>query len=158
MAYLLWAWGCGGYTHTELFPPQVRTVALPIFENRSFYKGIEFDLADALVKQIELRTPYKVTAAANADTILQGAITAVRQVRISRHEVGGVPQELELRIVIDFDWKDLRTGQMLRRREGFEAVGRYIPTRPVSETLAVGQHEAVQRVARQIVSVMAADW
>ncbi len=149
--------GCG-YTHQALFPQDVRTVSVPIFQNHSFYQGLEFEVTEALMKQIERRTPYKVTSAHNADTILQGVITSVRQARLSRQRVGGVPQELEVRITVNYEWKDLRTGRMLRQRQGFEAVGRYIPTQPISETLAVGQHEAVIRLARQIVSAMASDW
>ena len=154
---MLFMSGCG-YSHTVMFPPHVRTVAVPIFDNQSFYQGLEFDLTEALIKEIELQTPYKVTSASRADTILQGQIVAVRQTRLSRRNTGGVPQELEMRITANFEWKDLHTGHMLRRRDGFQAVGRYIPAQPVAESLQVGQHEAVQRLVRQIVSVMATDW
>lgn len=149
--------GCG-YSSGELFPDDVRTVAVPIFENKSFYRGVEFDLTEALVKEIELRTPYKVTGTNRADTIIRGTITSVSQSRLSRQSIGGVPQELEVHVMVDFEWKDLRSGQTLRQREGFESVGRYMPAAPVSEPLEVGQHEAVARMARAVVSVMAGDW
>ena len=55
----------------------MRTVSVPIFDNQSFYQDVEFDLTEALVKEIELRTPYKVTGADRADTILQGEIVSV---------------------------------------------------------------------------------
>ena len=149
--------GCG-YSHQELFPTDVRTVSVPIFDNQSFYQDVEFDLTEALVKEIELRTPYKVTGADRADTILQGEIVSVRQARLSRQEIGNVPQEMEYRITTNFEWKDLRTGKMLRQRQGFQSVGRSIPTGPIFEPLTIGQHEAIQQVAQQIVSIMAADW
>lgn len=149
--------GCG-YTHKELFPDHVATVTVPIFGNRSFYQGMAFDLTEALVKEIELRTPYKVTAEDDADTILTGTIVSVRQDRLSRHRAGDVPQELEMRITVDFEWKNLRTGRTLRQRRGYTAVGRYIPVRPIREPSGVAQHAAVQRLARNIVSVMASDW
>lgn len=149
--------GCG-YSHQELFPTDVRTVSVPIFDNQSFYQDVEFDLTEALVKEIELRTPYKVTGADRADTILQGEIVSVSQGRLSRQEIGGVPQEMEYRITTNFEWKDLRTGKMLRQRQGFQSVGRYISTGPIFEPLTIGQHEAIQKAAQQIVSIMAADW
>jgi len=155
-----WVWlvsGCG-YSHSELFPTDVRTVTVPIFDNQSFYQEVEFDLTEAVIKEIELRTPYKVTSANRADTILRGEIVTIQQARLSRMSTGGVPQELEYRVTVNFEWKDLHTGELLRQRQGYQAVGRYIPARPISEPLAVGQHEAIQRMARQIVSVMAADW
>ena len=57
--------GCG-YSQQEIYPDHVQTVAIPLFENRTFYQGVEFDLTEALVKEIELRTPYKVISNENA--------------------------------------------------------------------------------------------
>lgn len=149
--------GCG-YTSKEFFPDTYRTVSAPIFENRTFYRGIEFELAEALTKQIELRTPYKVVAPGVAQTILEGTITNIQQSQLSRFRDGGVPQELELTVTVDFRWKDLGSGELIRDRRGFQAVGRYIPTAGVGEPFEVAQHQAVQRLARDIVSTMQADW
>ena len=43
-------------------------------------------------------------------------------------------------------------------RRGFVSVGRYITTAGVGEPFEVGQHQAVQRLAQDIVSTMQADW
>ena len=119
---------------------------------------MEFDLTDALIKEVELRTPYKVTDQSVADTILQGEIVAVQQNRLSRKAAGGVPQEIELRVTVNFVWKDLNTGELLRERKGIQSVGRHIPARPISELLAVSQQEAHERLATLIVAVMSSDW
>ncbi|MCG8510724.1 MAG: LPS assembly lipoprotein LptE, partial [Rhodospirillales bacterium] len=134
--------GCG-YSHEELFPEQYRTVAAPIFENRTFYKGAEFDLAEAVTKELERRTPYKVTSPASADTILEGVITRIEQDQIARRRPGGVPQEIEVTVTVNFQWKDLRSGDVIRQRTGFEAVGRHVPTAPLGEPFEVGRHVAV---------------
>jgi len=157
IALLMLTTGCE-YASKDLYPPDLQTIAVPIFENRSFYRGIEFDLTEALIKEIERRTPYKVTSSASADTIMMGTLVSVSQKRLSRRRAGGVPEELEMRLVVDFQWKNLKTGQPIRQRSGFEAVGRYIPAQPIAETLEVAQHQAVQLMAQQIVSVMAANW
>lgn len=152
---LLLASGCG-YTQRELFPTEHRTVAVPIFENRTHYRHVAMDLSEALIKEIERRTPYKVVAPATADTILQGAVVQVDQTQLSRRREGGVPEELEVRVVVNFEWKDLQSGQVLRSRSGFDEVGRYVVSRPVGEPFENAQHTAVQRLARDIVSVMRA--
>lgn len=151
--------GCG-YTHEELFPDDVRTVAVPIFKNRNpqLYRDVEFDLTEALVKEIELRTPYKVTPPDRADTLLEGTIVAVNQRTLSVRREGGLPQEMETRVVVDFQWRSQRDGKTLRQRRGFASVGRYIPAQPVGEFFELAQHEAVQRAARDIVSAMRKDW
>lgn len=149
--------GCG-YRHQGLYPADVRTLAVPIFENRSFYRGLEFDLTEALIKQIELDTPYKVVAESVADTILTGSIVRVEQDVLSRSEKGGVPQELELRVVVNFEWADARTGKILRSRQGLVAVGRYIPVRAIGQPLELAEHEAAQALAASIVAAMRDDW
>ncbi len=154
---LLLAGGCG-YTAKELFPQDVRTVAVPIFDNRTFYQGVEFDLTEALKKQLELRTPYKVTSVSTADTELRGTITRIDQDQLSRRRPGGLPQEMQVSISVDFEWKDLRENETLRDRRGFVAVGRYVPTDPLLEPFEIAQHQAVERLASEIVSVMRADW
>jgi len=149
--------GCG-YSSEQLFPEGYRTVAVPIFENRTFYRGVEFDLSEALVKELELRSPYKVIDPCGADTILQGTITRIEQDQLSRRRAGGVPQELEVTITVDFEWRDLGSGQPICDRRGFESVGRYIPTEPVSQPFEAAQHQAVWQMARDLVSVMQSDW
>lgn len=149
--------GCG-YSHGGNFPKDISSVSVPIFENRTPYRDVEFDLAEALVKEIELRTPYKVVRTTDADTILAGVVTDVDQRVLSRREVGGLPQEMEISIVVTFEWKNQRTGESLRDRKGFATIGRHVPARPVGEPFETARHEAVQQMARDIVGVMRENW
>lgn len=149
--------GCG-YSHGGTFPKDVASIAVPIFENRTAYRDVEFDLAEALVKEIELRTPYKVVRTVDADTILAGVITVVDQRTLSRRALGGLPQEVEISITVNFEWKNQRTGDSLRDRKGFVTVGRHVPAQPVGEPFETARHEAAQQMARDIVSVMRENW
>ena len=149
--------GCG-YTTKDLYPRNIRTVAVPILANRTFYRGVEQDLTEALIKEIELRTPYKVASSDTADTIFHGTITNVSQRTLSSAREGGLPEELEVRITVSFEWRNARTGEILRQRKDFDAVGRYIPAKGVGESFSVAQHNAVQLLAQDIVSTMRSDW
>lgn len=146
-----------GYQHKELFSKAYRTVSVTI-DNRTFYRGVEFDLTEALVKEIELRTPYKVTLADRADTHLSGTVANVMQRTLSHTQDGGLPQEMEIQISVDVNWKDARSGKLLRQRLGLVTVGRYVPTRPVADTFSDAQHTAVANMASEIVSAMREDW
>lgn len=148
--------GCG-YTQNEVFPDQYRTVAVPMFENRTHYRHVEMQLSEALVKEIERRTPYKVVSPAVADTVLQGVIVSIDQSELARRPRGGVPEELELTVTVDFEWRD-REGEVVRSRHGFEAVGHYVPARPISEPFETARHTVVQQLAAAIVSTLRSDW
>jgi hypothetical protein len=159
LAALLLLGGCG-YSTRALFPADVHSVGVPIFELSSqvFYQGVEFDLTEALKKQIETQTPYKVVAPDQADTVLQGRIVALTQQTLSYTQQGGLPQEMQLSLVVDVEWKSVHTGRVLREAKGLVATGRYVPTRPVGETFSVGQHAAVALMADKIVGQMRGEW
>lgn len=146
------------YTHEPMYPTEVSTVAVPIFENRSFYQGVEFDVTEAITKQIESRTGYKVVPVDRADTVLEGVILRVDQRQLSQRKDGGLAQELEFRISVDFTWTDARSGDVLRSRQGFDVVSRFVPAREVGETLNMGQQRAAAKLAEGVVAVMRSDW
>jgi len=149
--------GCG-YTTTELYDAQYTTVAVPNFGNRTFHQGIEFELREAVIKEIEQRTPYKVVGSPGAaDTMLEGVILNIDTPLVSRTPDGGVPQEVEVTVTINFTWRDLRTGETLRGYQGFTATGQFVPDRRVGEFYQTAQHRAIQRLAEDIVSAMRED-
>jgi len=146
-----------GFRMEGLYDTNIRTVAVPIFDNRTFYREVEFKLTEALTKEIESRTPYKVTRATGADTVLTGTVLNVDKRLLSRQFETGLPQEVQVVVTVNFEWKALRSGTVLRKRSRFRGTGEYIPTPPYGEPFEVGQHEAVSEVARDIVSVMRID-
>jgi len=154
---VLLASGCG-YSQKSLYSDSVQTVWVPTFENETFYRELQVQLTEALKKRIVTRTSYRLANSSKADTVLQGSIVAVDQKRLSRSNTGNLPQELELRVVIDMEWKDLRSGEVLRSRKGLQAVGRYIVSRPISEPIGTARQTAVIRLADAVVSVMRDDW
>jgi hypothetical protein len=97
----LWSSGCGefdlsGYSDDWLYPQDVSSVYLEMFDSASFQRGHEYILTDALAKRIEAQTPYKIVSNRNrADTILSGTDrqAAYRQ-RIGQcvRELLGVPE------------------------------------------------------------------
>lgn len=149
--------GCG-YSHTAMFPDDVATVGVPIFDNRTPYRAVEFDLTEALIKEIELRTPYKVVHPSKADTVLNGVITTIHQRVLSQRKIGGIPEEIEITMLVNFEWKDARTGKVLRDRKGFPVATRHVPARPVSEPFEVAQFRASETMAQSIVDAMRKGW
>ena len=55
--------GCAAYRFgsATMFRPGIRTVHVPIVRNDTFRLDLGVRLSEALVKEIESRTPYKVT-------------------------------------------------------------------------------------------------
>jgi hypothetical protein len=119
---------------------------------------VEFEFADALVKEIEARTPYKVTSAKRADTILTGRIRDIERDQLSKSRVTGLSEEVTLGVTIDLNWRDRRTGESLLELRSFTATSLFVPSRPTGEPIELAEFGAVQRLARDVVSQMQADW
>lgn len=147
-----------GYALVSTFPGGAATVAVDIFESGSFEREVAFELADALVKEIEARTPYRVTSAVRADTILTGRIRSVDRQQLSKSPLTGLSEEVALGVTIDMQWKDLRSGQTLLQVDALTAHSMFDPSRPVSEPIEIGRFGAVQKLAREIVDEMRREW
>lgn len=149
--------GCG-YTQQELFDDQYNTIAAPIFENRTFYKGMEFQLTEAVTKELELRTPYKVVKSHDAQTRITGTINSISQRLLSRTIDGGISEEVQILVNMSFEWRDVKTGKVIRKRGQIIGTGEFLPTRGLNETFEVAKHEALDQLAQNIVSSMRKDW
>ena len=154
--------GCGnvdpkvGYTSRSLFDENIKSVEVKIFSTKEFRRALEFELAEALVKRIEADTPYKVLKGSRADTLLEGQLIRVRQAVLSDQYRSGLPAEKQQQLVVDFTWKDRRSGQILAEGRSVRVVAEYTP--PTGEDFFRGQQELMDKMARKIVNRMRQPW
>ena len=158
--------GCAGYQVgvDSLYRPDVKTVHVPIFQSESYRRGLGEQLTEAVVKQIEVRTPYKVVSASNADSQLLGTIIYQRK-RVLAENAFDEPRDLETEIVVEVSWID-RQGDALMQR----IVDPTVPALPIrigqavnfvpesGQSLATAHQEAIQKLARQVVDQMELRW
>jgi hypothetical protein len=150
--------GCGySVGHDEMFNTNIRTVHVPIFQNKDFRRGLEFQLTEALVKTIELRTPYKTTSnGRKADTVLSGEIKEVRQGTLGIDPRTNQPRETQATVIASFKWKDLRTGKILVDMPVITYSVDYI--QPVGENFYEASQQAMNGLAERIVEKMEKPW
>lgn len=161
IAALLWAGGCGysserPFRATAADGKPIRTVALDIFQSREFRRGLELQLTEALAKRLEAETPYRLARREQADTLLTGEIREVQQTTIGRDFVVNRPRETAMTVAISFQWKDLRTGDILVNRPAFIQTVDYV--RPLNEDFYDATQEAMDKLAERIVEQLEADW
>ncbi len=146
----------GGYQWNSLYREDIQTVAVPIFTNKEYRRGVEFRLTQAVIKQLETHAPYKVVGRERADTILEGEVSSLTLNSISRDFETNLPRETQINMLVDFVWKDLRTGRILCQRKGLQMLTVYYQT--LGEGEFVGTQEAIERMAFTIVQELQADW
>lgn len=164
VALLLLLAGCHSYQFgaRSLYAPDVATVYVPIFASDGFDPDLAERLTEAVIKEIQLKTLYRVVATADADSMLTGRIVGhSRSVLVE--DFFDRPRELEQNLRVEVSWLNRRR---LPIREGAlelppELVGvnhtaTLIPE--AGESVVVAQQEAIENLAEQIVAIMETPW
>ena len=165
LALLVSLTGCAGYQigTQSLYPCNIRTVYVPVFESTSFRRNLGERLTEAVAKEIELKTPYKVVGDPGADSILTGRIVGETK-RVVAQAPSGEAREVEVKIRVEVSWLD-RQGSAIRRSEAIclptELVdvggsATFVPE--VGQSVATAHQQAIHRVAEQIVGLMENPW
>jgi hypothetical protein len=172
-----------GYTTKPNYDCGIKTIRVPIFQNLSAYRDVEFELTTAVVREIETRTPYKVVGlGSSADTELDCKIVGLNKQILNRNQLNEV-REAEMILTVDVTWRDLRSGEILSKPQTPRnlqtvlptldggAVPIVLPTPPavivqssatfipeIGGSITTARHKAVNRLARDIVSMMEIPW
>ncbi len=149
-----------GYSFERPYPSDVETVYVKMATRGAsvYRRGLEFRVTEAVCKQLELDTPYRIAPAAEADTQLTVGVELVRQGVLSHNPDTGRPQELEVTLVAEYEWKDLRDGTVRREGRNLRVSGAYAPPAPMGEDFFLGSEHAVNRLAKRIVERLERDW
>jgi hypothetical protein len=158
--------GCSGTRYMignkTLYPADIRTVYVPIIDSTSYRRDLGERLTEAVVREIEMRTPLKVVASPDADSVLKGKIVADTKSVLVR------PPTDEQRLTqqsfrVEVSWVD-RRGAMLRQTEGvpvpstvmIDQTANYVVE--VGQSISTAQQQAIDKLAQQIVNLMEAPW
>ena len=156
--------GCAAYRigNGTLYAPDVSTVYVPMIESDSFRRDLGERLTEAVVKEIELKTDYKVVGTSDADSVLVARLVSDTK-RVIVENQNDDPRAMELALYVDVNWHN-------RRREPLGAPAS-IPLPPelgiaqtapmiaeAGQSVAVQQQQAIQRLAEQIVATMEEPW
>jgi hypothetical protein len=163
--FLLLLVGCAGYQvgNWSLYPSHIETVYVPMFESASFRRNMAERLTEAVMKEIEAKTPFKVTGEADADSVLSGQILTDTK-RILVENRNDDPRQIEYSLFVRVSWVD-RRGQILRQcppvplSPELIAVNERADLIPeFGQSLATSSQKAIERAAQQIVSLMEQPW
>lgn len=147
--------GCG-YSTSSLISSDYKTVAVPIFGNRTRYRDFEFALTRQLVREIEKKTHLKVVNNRSAaDTILTGEIRDYQITVLTENTSDEVTQE-RVTLIVDVTWTDNKTGEILMSLSSFSQTAE--AAFEADETRDTARDEAFRDIAERIVENMEDEW
>lgn len=161
--------GCAGYRfgNNTLYATNVRTVYVPMFQCDSFRTTPAIDvgerLTEAVCKEIEKRTPFKVVgSAAGADSVLTGRVVADTK-RMVVESPTDQSRMVEMNYQALVTWADrggavITSGQVPMPAATVD-VGQAAALVPeFGRSVASTQQEAIVKMAQQIVGLMEEPW
>jgi Lipopolysaccharide-assembly len=162
---LLTIGGCVAY-HVgtqSLYAPDVATVYVPMIESGSYRRDLGERLTEAVAKEIELKTPYKVVGTPAADSILQIRLVGDTRKTLAQNHFDD-PRVSESDLYSEVSWVNRRrepigTTRMVAMPQelvNFQSSANLIPE--VGQSVATSQQQAIQRLAQEIVGTMEAPW
>jgi hypothetical protein len=157
--------GCMGYQvgAGSLYAPDVTTVYVPMIDSDSYRRDLGERLTEAVIKEIELKTPYKVVSTPDADSILSARlISDTRRTLIENAFDDPRLSETELRAEVT--WLNRRRLPIMPMQSVavpqelvlISQTSNLIPE--AGQSVATSQQQAIERLAQQIVSTMEAPW
>lgn len=125
-----------GYTTRPPFDPTIHTVYVPIAQNKSWMRDLEFELQAAVLNELNMRAGApRVTSDRNrADTELVMKIINTTKAVIIFNQLGE-NRQAELGIQIEVVWRDLRPGHIgdiLSNKKRFNPDEKPLPGEPVA--------------------------
>ncbi len=160
---MLLAAGCDGdptlgYTTDTMYRTGIDSVCVPMFlRSKDVYRrGEEYRLTEAVIKQIQLDTPYRIADRDRADTLLEGELVSITQATLATNRDTGNAIEKEIIVRVAFTWTDLDTGEVLAEVPGLDVSMTYVPD--LNEDFFQGIQDVYERAARRIVEHMETPW
>jgi hypothetical protein len=157
--------GCATYRAGagSLYAPDVATVYVPMIESDSYRRDLGERLTEAVVKEIELKTPYKVVGTPDADSILSARLLSDQRDVLIETPFDD-PRALNVELLAEVTWLNRRRlpivpAQMLEVPPDLLEVGQSSTLLPeLGQSVATAQQQAIQRLAERIVATMEEPW
>jgi len=157
--------GCAGYQlgAPSMYRSDVRTVYVPIFRSNSFRPDLGERITEAVIKEIEATTPYRVVTSLNADSTLYGTLLGESKRVVSENEDDD-PRNIAVRFHVRVNWVT-RQGQPIGNPTAIPLptalteIDSHATLAPeAGQSIATAQQQAIDRLASQIVAQMEAPW
>jgi hypothetical protein len=146
--------GCGYSLHGTL-PPHIRTIAVPVFRNRTADPFVAQAVSRAVVEAFSTSGRLRVVPPEQADALLEGELVGYEIQSIAFDPRANV-QLHRLLVTLDLRLRDLRQGRVLFERRGIRERADFRVAPVVAQTIAreeVALGTAAGDIARAVVAL-----
>lgn len=145
--------GCG-YSLRGNLPDHLKTVAVPVFQNKTPVPAVENFLTTAVVNAFATNGRLRVTRVEQADAILDGEIVGYFLQSIAFDSAANVRQ-YRLIVTLNLRFRDVRRNEVLFQQRNYSDKADFVVPGTVAETIPATEtalQQAAAEIARSIVS------
>lgn len=150
---------CGYYSFSgSSLPPHIRSIAVPLFENKTTEFGAREDLTDALINEFTKDNSLKVVDRRSADSIIEGTIVTIRE-QAGAYNAQEQVKEIRVYVTVQAKFEDLKKNKIIWE-EQMSQWGTYNPDSP-SEGNATREdaiREAIGKIVADIFNKTISGW
>ncbi len=146
--------GCG-YSFRGNLPDRIKTVGVPIFQNKTSSPGVESLLTSAVVDAFASNGRLRVVKPEEADAVLTGEVVGYGVVSIAYDNLANVRQ-YRLVVTMNLRLRDVKKNETLFDQQGLKEQADFQVLGAVSQTIGAEEgavRTAATQVARSIVSL-----
>ncbi len=146
--------GCG-YSFRGTLPDHIKTVAVPVFTNRTAEPAVENWLTSAVVEAYATNGRLRVVKTQEADAILDGEVVGYSVQSIAFDNQANV-RVYRLLVTMNIKLRDVRRNSVLFEQQGLREKSDFQVLGAVSQTIGAEEgavRSAAREIARSIVSL-----
>jgi hypothetical protein len=146
---------CGPYSFSGSASTHIKTIAVPVFEDRTAEFGVKERLNSAIVDEFTRDNTLKIADRRIADSVLLGTLVSVQESAGVYTQQESV-QEVRVTVTVQIKYEDVK-----KRKTVWEAqlsqFGSYSP-RSGSSNRQAAIDEAIQKIATEVRNKTVSDW
>lgn len=149
------ALACGPYSFSGAASTHIKTIAVPVFEDRTAEFGVKDRLSNAIIEEFTRDNTLKIADRRVADSVLLGTLLGVQETAGVYNQQESV-QEVRVTVTVQLKYEDVK-----KRKTVWEAqmsqFGTYSP-RSASSSRQAAIEEAIRKIANEVRNKTVSDW
>ena len=151
---------CGYYSFSgSSLPAHIRTVAVPMFENKTSEFGVREDITDTIIIQFTQDNSLKVADRRSADSMVSGTIVNIRE-QAGAYNTNEEVKEIRVYVSVQAKYEDLKKHKTIWE-ESITQWGTYNPNLPPGDegsSRQDGIKEAIEKIVDDIFNKTVSGW
>lgn len=147
---------CAHYSFSPGSASHIKTIAIPLFEDRTAEFGIREQMTEALVQEFTRDNTLRIVEGHAADSVLEGVIVSVTD-RAGPYDKQEMVQELKVYITVDVRYFDARKNQEVWK-DRLTQWGAYDPNSGGASARQEGINEAIRKLVTEILNRTVSSW